>query len=311
MKKETFHFDSSSGRAKIHAVRYIPEGEIRAILQISHGMVEFIERYESFAAFLTEHGILVTGNDHLGHGGSVQRKEDYGYFADTDGNRAVLNDLHLLTEITKAEYPGVPFFLLGHSMGSFYARQYLCEFGDELTGAIIMGTGCQPKLLVKLGKLLTRLLACFKGWHHRSGLVTAIAFGGYNKKISPLRTEKDWLTKDEAIVDTYLADERCSFIFTLNGYYGMFSGIDRLYQKQYLAEMPKGLPVLFVSGKEDPVGEYGKAVHRVVQMFRGAGMSDIQEKLYPGDRHEILNEIDRNVVYQDILQWIYSILNRK
>ena len=158
-KKEEFFFDSVSGGTKIHAVRYVPEGPIRGILQISHGMVEYIERYEGFARYLTGQGILVTGNDHLGHGGSIRTKDDYGFFAERDGNGAVLADLHKLTEITKGDYPGLPYVLLGHSMGCFYARQYLCQFGGELDGAIIMGTGCQPRALVKAGKALCSLLA--------------------------------------------------------------------------------------------------------------------------------------------------------
>lgn len=131
----------------LHAFRCVPEGEVRAILQLSHGMVEFIDRYKPLAEYLAARGILVTGHDHLGHGGSIRTKADYGYFAQPDGNRAVLDDLHAVTALTKQLYPGVPYFLLGHSMGSFYARQYLCEWGDELDGAIIMGTGFQPKAL--------------------------------------------------------------------------------------------------------------------------------------------------------------------
>ena len=152
----------------LHAFRCVPEGEVRAILQLSHGMVEFIDRYKPLAEYLAARGILVTGHDHLGHGGSIRTKADYGYFAQPDGNRAVLDDLHAVTALTKQLYPGVPYFLLGHSMGSFYARQYLCEWGDELDGAIIMGTGFQPKALVATARALCRVLAVFFGWEHRS-----------------------------------------------------------------------------------------------------------------------------------------------
>ena len=145
----------------LHAFRCVPEGEVRAILQLSHGMVEFIDRYKPLAESLAQRGILVTGNDHLGHGGSIRTKADYGYFAEPDGNRAVLEDLHSVTKLTKQLYPGVPYFLLGHSMGSFYARQYLCEWGEELDGAIIMGTGFQPKALVTFARAVCRVLAVF------------------------------------------------------------------------------------------------------------------------------------------------------
>ena len=145
----------------LHAFRCVPEGEVKAVLQLSHGMVEFIDRYKPLAEYLAGRGILVTGHDHLGHGGSIRTKADYGYFAEPDGNRAVLADLHAMTVRTKELYPGVPYFLLGHSMGSFYARQYLCEYGHELDGAIIMGTGFQPKALVQFAKTLCRVLAVF------------------------------------------------------------------------------------------------------------------------------------------------------
>lgn len=145
----------------LHAFRCVPEGRVRAVLQLSHGMVEFIDRYKPLAEHLAGQGILVTGHDHLGHGGSIRTKDDYGFFAQPDGNRAVLDDLHALTVLTKQLYPGVPYFLLGHSMGSFYARQYLCEWGGELDGAILMGTGFQPKALVAAAKALCRVLAVF------------------------------------------------------------------------------------------------------------------------------------------------------
>ena len=306
--KEDFYFDSSSGTTRIHAVLHIPETEIKAILQISHGMVEFIDRYDDFAGFLNSNGILVAGNDHLGHGKSIISRENYGYFAEREGNAAVLNDLHKLTGIVKDRYPDVPYFLFGHSMGSFYARQYLCEFGGELDGAIVMGTGYQRRILVKLGKMLSSIMGAFKGWHYRSHLIDDMAFGGYNKHFEPSRTPKDWLTKDDEIVDAYLSDERCTFIFTLNAYYNMFKGIDRLYDRSFLEHMPKELPVLFVSGEDDPVGEFSKGVLRAVKSFDAAGMKNVRLKLYPGDRHEILNETDRLAVYEDICTWIEDVL---
>ena len=198
----------------LHVFRCVPEGEVRAILQLSHGMVEFIDRYKPLAESLAQRGILVTGNDHLGHGGSIRTKADYGYFAEPDGNRAVLEDLHSVTKLTKQLYPGVPYFLLGHSMGSFYARQYLCQWGEELDGAIIMGTGFQPKALVAFARAVCRVLAVFFGWQHRSKLVAKLSFLGYNKGLEG-RTTHDWLNRDHAEVDKYLADERCTFPFTL------------------------------------------------------------------------------------------------
>jgi len=307
-RKEDFYYNSSSGTTKIHAVRYIPNGDIKAILQISHGMVEHIERYEDFALFLNSKGILVTGHDHLGHGKSINSPKDFGYFAPKDGNRSVLYDVYQLTQITKELYPDIPYFLLGHSMGSFYARQYLCQFGQELSGAILLGTGFPPYSWVQFGRLFVRIIALFTGDKYRCPLVNDLAYGSYNKRFTPIRTNKDWLSKDTAKVDAFIADKYCNFIFTLNAQYNMFTGISRLYNKKLLSQMPKDLPVFFASGTDDPVGDYGKGVLRAVDTFHKVGMKNIKVKLYPEDRHEILHETDRDVVYQDLYLWLRSLL---
>ncbi len=311
MKKESFYFESKVDGKRIHAVKYIPETEVNAVLQIAHGMVEYVERYEDFAEFLCQRGILVVGNDHRGHGSTVESDAEFGYFCEKNPAAAVLSDLHTLTEIIKEEYTELPYFLLGHSMGSFFARRYLCEYGELLSGAIIMGTGCQPRILVKSGKLLTRIITSFKSDKHRSPFIESVAFGAYNNRFKPQRTNKDWLTKDEEIVDKYIAEKRCSFQFTLNGYYGMFDCIDSLYNRRSLSNMPKELPVLFVSGSLDPVGEFEKGVRRAYSHFEGVGMKNIQLKFYEDDRHEILNETDRSAVYEDIHFWIENIITCK
>lgn len=292
----------------LHAFRCVPEGEVRAIVQLSHGMVEFIDRYKPLAEYLAARGILVTGHDHLGHGGSIRTKDDYGYFAEPDGNRAVLDDLHAMTVLTKKLYPGVPYFLLGHSMGSFYARQYLCEYGDELDGAIIMGTGFQPKALVTLAKTVCRVLAIFFGWKHRSNLVKNLSFLGYNKGLEG-RTPHDWLNRDQSEVDKYRADERCMFTFTLNAYYSMFTGILRLYDTDFLNRMPKDLPLLFLAGDADPVGEQGKGVKRAIDSLKAVGVKNIELKFYPGARHELLVETNKLEVFADIGNWLDKQLN--
>ena len=294
----------------LHAFRCIPEGEVRAIVQLSHGMVEFIDRYKPLAEDLAGRGILVTGHDHLGHGGSIRTKDDYGYFAQPDGNRAVLDDLHAMTTLTKQLYPGVPYFLLGHSMGSFYARQYLCEYGAELDGAILMGTGYQPKALVTLARTVCRVLAVFFGWQHRSKLVRDLSFLGYNKGLEG-RTPHDWLNRDQAEVDKYRADERCMFTFTLNAYYSMFTGILRLYDPDFLNRMPKDLPLLFLAGDADPVGEQSKGVQRAIDSLKAVGVQNITQKFYPGARHELLMEINRQEVFADIGNWLDQQLARK
>ena len=302
MKKQEIQFKSSNGVNNIRVVKYIPDNKPKAILQIAHGMVEFIDRYDDFAKYLCDRDILVVGNDHLGHGGSVNNEADWGYFGN-DGNERILYDLNILTQIIKAEYADTPYFLLGHSMGSFYAREYLGTF-DGLSGAIIMGTGMEPLMTIKSGMALCKILAIFKGWRYRSNLVNNIAFGSYNKKFEPARTKMDWLTKDEKIVDWYLNEPRCTFVFTLDGYYNMFKCISKLYDKKVLSNIPKDLPILFVSGKDDPVGTFGKEVEKSVESLKAYDIKNIEMKLYENDRHEILNETDRLDVYEDIYLWI-------
>ncbi|OUN69701.1 alpha/beta hydrolase [Faecalibacterium sp. An58] len=293
---------SSRPGATLNVLLCLPEGRPRAVLQMTHGMVEYIGRYEQLACWLADRGVAAVGHDHLGHGGSVVSREEYGYFGRPDGNRLLLDDIHRVTRWAKAlpELEGLPWFLLGHSMGSFYARQYLCEYGGELQGAILMGTGWQPRAAARAGRALCHLLAAFHGWRYRSKLVDSMAFGGYNRSFRPARTSKDWLNRDEKEVDRYLSEERCSFRFTLNGYDSLFTALERLCDKELLARAPKDLPVLFLSGDDDPVGDRGRGVQKAAQSLRDAGMRRVEVKLYPGARHELLVELNRQEVFADI-----------
>lgn len=304
--KREFTFESGDARTRIHAVEWKPENaEIHAVLQIFHGMVEFIDRYEEFACYLAERGIVVRGSDHLGHGASIVEKEDYGYFSEENGNAVLLGDLHRLQEMTQEEYPDLPYYILGHSMGTFLLRQYLCRYGEELDGAVIMGTGTQPQAALAFGQKLCRMMAKHKGWRYRSRFIDKMAFGGYNKHFKPGRTGKEWLTKDEQKVDAYVADERCSFILTLNGYYNLFYSIEEASKRENMEKMPKDLPILFASGADDPVGGFKKGVDQVRKEFQNLGMTDITWIFYENDRHEILNETDRNTVFRDLYAWLY------
>ena len=299
---------SSRPGATLNVLLCLPEGRPRAVLQMTHGMVEYIGRYEQLACWLADRGVAAVGHDHLGHGGSVVSREEYGYFGRPDGNRLLLDDIHRVTRWAKAlpELEGLPWFLLGHSMGSFYARQYLCEYGGELQGAILMGTGWQPRAAARAGRALCHLLAAFHGWRYRSKLVDSMAFGGYNRSFRPARTSKDWLNRDEKEVDRYLSEERCSFRFTLNGYDSLFTALERLCDKELLARAPKDLPVLFLSGDDDPVGNRGRGVQKAAQSLRDAGMRRVEVKLYPGARHELLVELNRQEVFADIGSFIQN-----
>lgn len=302
--RDEFYFPSKDGNTEIHTIEWKPEGEVRAVLQICHGMVEYIRRYDEFAQFLCGEGYYVVGNDHLGHGKSIQAKSEYGFFNEKYGNACVLGDMHTLRQRTEKKYPGVPYFMLGHSMGSSLLRQYVQMYGNGLSGAVLMGTVADHKKAALLfGKRLCRVMAAFRGWHYRSKMVDNLVLGAYNKKFKPARTRADWITSDNENLDMYVADPLCSFMSTVNAYYNVFSGMIGIQRKESVYMIPKGLPVLFVSGADDPVGEFGKGVRKIYEKYRAAGIRDVTLRLYTGDRHEILNETDRDQVYKDLLGW--------
>lgn len=305
IKKEEFYFDSRDGEHKIHAVKWIPETEKPVcILQIVHGMAEYVERYDEFAAYLANKGILVVGDDHLGHGKSVTPGEPYGYFCKEDAPTVLVRDEHRLKKMIQEQHVGVPYIILGHSMGSFITRNYLLRYGSGIDGAIIMGTGMQPKAVVMAAAALAAFQKVFCGGRHVSKLIDKAAFGSYNKRIESPKTDADWLSANEENVQKYLEDPLCGFVFTVNGFQTLFKLIRNLYDKEKLKTMPKNLPVFFVAGAEDPVGDYGRSVERVYQSYKDLGMENVQIKLYPGDRHEILNETDREDIYGDIYRWL-------
>ena len=307
MVTANFTFLSNDEKTAVHAVKWTPDsGEYKAILQITHGMVEYIERYADFAEFLTKNGYMVVGHDHIGHGQSVATKEDWGYFSEGNPSDTVIEDIHKLRTMIQAENPGVPYFLLGHSMGSFMLRKYLAFHNENLRGAIIMGTGFIPENLTNLALKLTAVVAKLRGSRHRSKLIQSLAFGADYKgfDMTGEKPEDSWLTKDVAIVNQYYNEPRCTYMFTVNGYKGLFEAVNFSCNPKNAARIPKKLPLFIVSGEQDPVGGLGKGVKDVYEMYKTAGLADLTYKLYENDRHEILNETDRQVVYSDLLAWM-------
>lgn len=310
MTREEFYYDSRDGINKIRAMLWIPDGEIKAVFQIIHGMAEHIERYDDFACYMAEHGFLVAANDHLGHGKSCPDASKRGYFCKEDSVTVVVRDIHRLKKKVQEKYAGKKYIILGHSMGSLLLRNYLFKYGKGIDGAIVMGTASQPSYITAPGKLLLKIMALFKGWEYRSKMADGLVMGKPNARIENKRTNSDWLTRDEAMVDKFVADEACGFMFTLNGYYTVADAVSRLNSKKNLSKMPKDLPVIFVSGEEDPVGSYGAGVRRAYDQFRAAGMKNVSIKLYPGARHELLNEINRDEAYKDVLDFAEGILKQ-
>ena len=303
MLKEEFYFESYCGTNKIHAVKWIPAGDPQCILQIVHGMCEYVERYEEFAEFLTSHNVMVVGEDHLGHGKSMGSNPP-GYFCEKDPDKVVVENVHILKDMIREEYPGIPYVVFGHSMGSFITRNFVHKYGAEIDGAVISATGLQPKPLLAAMKVTVGLLTAFQGSRHVSKFMDKMAFGTYLKRIDNPKTPFDWLSVNEENVQKYMADDLCGFIFTLNGFKTLQGLCSGLFDMEKIASIPKDLPLLFIYGDEDPVGDYGAAVERSCEMYAGAGMNRVSKILYPGKRHELLNEDNRADIMQDVYAWI-------
>lgn len=305
-QKYTDRFVSSDGKTAVSYYTYVPQNmEPKAILQISHGMCEFIERYEDFAGFLCDNGFIVCGNDHLGHGNSISSEEDLGYFGEENGYEYLVTDLYKTMTIVRKSYPNLPYFMLGHSMGSFVARMFLTQYGKELTGAVICGTsGGNP--FAGMGIRMAKSIARKKGGHFRSKKLDSMAFQGYNKRIDKPQSRFDWLTTDPQIVSDYEQNPKNNFIFTAAGFKDLFTLVKLVSAKEWADKVPKNLPLFLIAGEEDPVGEYGKGVRKVCRRLIEADVQDIALHLYPGGRHEIINESNRKDVYIDIARWMDS-----
>lgn len=311
MKKEEFYVPSKNKENQIHCIRWLPDGEILGVLQLVHGMIEYMDRYHDFAAYLTGQGFAVIGHDHLGHGRTASCDEELGYFAEKDGYRYVLEDIYLVTTIAKKCWPDKPYFILGHSMGSFFTRRYLTLYGEELNGAIIMGTGYFSLQTAKFGRRVASLMCEWQGPKKRSNLIYELALGSNNRSFKDLDPNYGWLSKDPDVLASYGKDKFCTFRFTNSAYVDLFSILIELAQKKDMDRIPKDLPVFFVSGQDDPVGAKGAGVRKVYHEFQELGLKEVSMKLYENDRHEIINETDRNVVYQDLSGWLLHHLPQK
>lgn len=306
MVRNEFTFLSADGKTPIHAVEWLPEGQVQAVLQISHGVSEYILRYESFAEYLTARGFAVVGHDHLGHGQSVAEGSARLYFGPRGSWNWVVDDIDRRRNLAKKKFPQVPYFLLGHSMGSFLARTYLIRYPGAVDAAVIMGTGQMSPAIIAGGKAVAVEEARRVGEDRTSPLVDKLAFGAYNKRFAPNRTGFDWLSLNQDNVDRYIADPLCGGNATIGLFREMLGGLSFIAKPENLKRMNLNIPVLFISGEMDPVGDCGKGVKRAYESFRKAGVRDVSLKLYPELRHEILNETCRETVYADILQWLES-----
>lgn len=306
MKKSEVFIPSADGKNKLHTVIWEPDKEYpRAVLQIVHGMSEYVERYNGFASFLTKNGFAVIGNDHLGHGKSIKSDDDLGFFASNNGDKIVIKDLYSVLLFAKDKWQGVPVFILGHSMGSFFVRQFITEYSEKLNGAIVMGTGFIADIASKIGMTVSNIICKSKGEKYRSKMLEDLTLGSNNKPFAPNRTPDDWLSRDEKVVDDYVADRLCGFRFTARAYNDFFKIIHSLAINKNAQGIVKSLPILITSGEVDPVGGK-KACEKLLFKYESAKIVDTSLKLYPNDRHEILNELDKETVYKDLADWMIS-----
>lgn len=306
----TFRFPSCDGEHQIFARQWSPDsGQPKAVVQIVHGISEYIDRYAPVARFLASHGFVVVGCDHLGHGRTALSPEEYGFFREMDGWHTVSGDVRRLRVLMGQKYPELPYFLLGHSMGSFLARTYLIDWPGTLTGCILSGTGQEAPALISAGRRIASMICKTSGPRTHSKMIEKLAFGTYNKQFAPARTRADWISRDEQIVDAYVADPLCSFMPSAGMFRDMMEGLQYIAKKDNLKKMDPTTPIYFFSGDKDPVGANGAGVHKVVGFFEQASCQDVTLRLYPDGRHEMMNEINRDEVFADLLNWLDSKLN--
>ncbi|MCU9614762.1 lysophospholipase [Caldibacillus lycopersici] len=275
-----------------------------AIVQLAHGMAEHIERYDEFASFLLKHRIFVIGNDHRGHGKTGEKAKLFGYFADENGFDRATKDLYQITNYIRTLFPKIPLFLMGHSMGSFLVRRYIQQYSDMVQGVILSGTAGNPGIPGKLGQLVAKWEMIKHGKKAPSPVLDQLIFGSYNKPFPNESTKFAWLSRNEEEVAKYLTDPYCGFVCTSGFYFDLLTGLATIHQNARIEQIRKDLPMLFISGKKDPVGANGKGVQKAIKQYKRNGIENIETIFYEEGRHEVLMELNKNEVYDDIYQWL-------
>ncbi|XXX78607.1 alpha/beta hydrolase [Sorangium sp. So ce134] len=303
MPADTFTFQADDGR-ELFVYRWLPDDGARGIFHIAHGMSEHAGRYARLAHALCAAGWAVYANDHRGHGRTARESGELGFFASQGGFRRVVRDLAGLIAREREEHPGLPVVLFGHSMGSSLVQAYLIERGGSIDGAVLSGSSGKPSPLVDAGRLLARAERRRLGERGKSQLLQSMSFDSFNKLFAPARTPFDWLSRDRAEVDAYMADPRCGFPATVSLWIDLLDAMVEIAQPERLSQIPKDLPVYVFSGSRDPVGGPLKGVTQMLEGYRAAGLRRVTHRIYPGGRHEMLNEINREEVARDLLAWL-------
>lgn len=302
--REDFYYDSCDGKTKIHGVKWGPDGKVRGVIQIAHGVTEYILRYDRFAKYMTERGFVVIGNDHLGHGESVLNKDNVMYFGADGSYEDAVGDLYTCYLKGSGEYDNVPYCLIGFSLGSFLVRDLLIKHPGLVDGAIIMGTGDISSIELKLARMAVWNEGRHVDDNKTSPGIRKLTFGTYNKKFKPNRTDYDWLCADNKQLDEYIADLHRGEDFTVGLFREMLNSMQVACFKKNIEKMSKEMPILLLSGGDDPVGNFGKGVIKTYNKFKQAKIASVDMKIYPGMRHDILHEAKYLEVYNDIVDFI-------
>ena len=281
---------------------YEPEQQIQGIVQICHGMAEHIKRYDDFMQYLCDNNFVVVGYDQRGHGMTAGSVENCGYMDDYDNIEVLVHDVHKVNQYIKELYPNLPIFLLGHSMGSFVSQRYVELYDNEIDGLILSGSSYNDGFIIKMGNMLASLITKIKGRKHVSQLINNLSLGSYNKKFKNAKTEVDWLSREEGNNQKYVEDEYCGMIFSVSYFKDLTKTFTLICNDLELIN--NDLPIYIMSGDMDPVGEFGKGTTKLFNKLKGVGVTDLTLKLYKDGRHEMLNEINKDEVYANILQWI-------
>jgi alpha-beta hydrolase superfamily lysophospholipase len=304
MKMETFTFRDPQDY-EIFVYKWLPENgrQIKAAVQIAHGMAETAARYERFAKALTEAGYMVYANDHRGHGRTTKDPAKVGFMG-TDGLNWAVKDMQQLHQVIQNENPTLPIFLLGHSMGSFLTQQYISLYGAGLQGAILSGTSGKQGFILNAGALLAKLVMLLKGAQTPSPFLDQLTFGGYNNHLKPNRTKFDWLSRDEVEVDRYIADPFCGTVFSAGYFYDLCRFLKQIHRLDTQRQIPVNLPIYLFAGSMDPVGNLTKTIRQLIRTYQTLEIHDVNGKFYPDGRHEMLNETNRDEVTRDVIQWL-------
>jgi alpha-beta hydrolase superfamily lysophospholipase len=308
MDSSTFTLQAADA-ASIHVFKWVPDAgtQIRAVVQLSHGLAEHAGRYARLAEALTAAGYAVYANDHRGHGVTAS-DDEVGTFAPHDGWHKVVNDLHLLNGRIRREQPGVPVIVMGHSMGSLLVQNLLFAHPKDADACVLSGTSGKPPAIATVGKLVARLERLRLGPTKGSKLLDTMGFGAFNKAFAPNRTASDWLSRDPVEVDKYLHDKRCGFLASAQLWMDLLGGLSLISRPDRQAQVNKALPMYMFAGARDPVGQNTASIVQLIAAYKDAGLTNITSKFYPEARHETLNEINRDEVTADLVGWLNGVI---